>query len=539
MRRATRLLALAFLWPALAGAIPPGWLKRPSPVVLSIKFSTPGCFASGSATGTKGEPVPTARASVAENTVSGSPVSCANDQFRVSEFGLLVEPQAGQYATTPDAPITETVALPVSPGFYGYSEGSGTMAITAGTAVTTGLPCTVSGSSPCIFAVTTGGTVTWTRSGTVSFFNVTANDHNPGFRTSRMHAAGVTVRRYERVSPANPVTASPACWALMGVTPFADGSWARTTVPFTVGTYGAANSADLFVSSGYLNFDTFDGVGAQKRIQHNIGHWADGSTHDIVACVDAGCAMTLWVDGFVAPLSSTSGSGACTTFGSPLTLGASSSPTYALGGYLSQVNVCKTANPGACAGRGPRMQPFQAAALGDSITAGFGVTTSYPATLQTQLAGTWKIANQGLAGDTTTMMLVRWYSTIKRQAPGTLVLLGGTNDLGTGVSAAATWANLLTMYLEARSLGMRLVPVTVLPRNGSGGWDGTKEAQRQLLNAQILAWCSANGVTCVDAAADMDDGSGALKAAYRQADLLHPNQAGADRLATLVRAAFP
>ncbi|WP_242371190.1 SGNH/GDSL hydrolase family protein [Anaeromyxobacter sp. SG26] len=178
--------------------------------------------------------------------------------------------------------------------------------------------------------------------------------------------------------------------------------------------------------------------------------------------------------------------------------------------------------------------------LGDSITSGQAVERPYPDTLKNLLGHSWRVINAGVWGETSTQIRDRWSSSLVGWQIGVVVLLAGTNDLQAQNRTAEEIAlNLQAIYDEALSEGMRVVPVTVLPFRGWRAWTSSIELQRTKLNAWILEYCSLTGVECVDAASQMDDGTGALRPEFDGGDHLHPSQAGTDRLAELVRSAFP
>jgi lysophospholipase L1-like esterase len=519
-----------------------------SNVLAWFPFSEPGCKPSGSVMGTKGEAITVARASVAENTVSGAPVSCPTGQLRLTDSpatGILVEPLRTQYLATPDNPATQSMSIPTgAANVIAWVEGVGSAALaqTAGTPTVSNMPCVVTASTPCIFSVTGGSgsaTVSFTPSGSVTFGQVEWGGQNPGFRTARMHAAGT--RNADVVSVANPMPSGvPGC-VCVSATLTGGRSWTSYTGNLwtSTGTVGGANSARIYLGgNGYLYFDAYDGSTVQRRLAYSqITVWADGSTQDVCACISAGCSLSLWTNGFEAPTAPT-GTGACTTHGTPIYLGGQANAQTMLGGVISDVRIVR--GYGGRAVRPVRLQPYQVAALGDSITS-LGAPP-YVTTLATLLGTAWKPGNYGAAGERTYQMLPRWYSTVRAAAPGSVVVLGGFNDISNGeagVNGASVISSLREIYDSARSYGMRLVPVTILPCGKQAAWNASKETLRGQINSWILSYCAEKGIACVDTEATMGDGAGNLAAAYDSGDGLHPNQAGFNALGTLIRSAFP
>jgi len=188
--------------------------------------------------------------------------------------------------------------------------------------------------------------------------------------------------------------------------------------------------------------------------------------------------------------------------------------------------------------------------LGDSITFGnVSAPTRPPYELQKLIATlpplSRSVLNGGFGGDDVAAMKVRWDSYMSRQGWGTLVFLGGINDLRIGISAADTYATAVQILDDARAKGMRVVVVGILPwANYSVNWTAGKQAQTDAYNALLASWATANGQSYVstDSLGEpvVDGGTGmALKAIYDSGDGLHPNAAGSVALATLVAGAAP
>lgn len=504
-----------------------------SPYLNSVKFAPCGSFASGAGGAT------VTRATSARFDCGGSEQTAGNDVGRITDtpaLGLLVEPTRTQYLTTPDNAPTQTITLPVANSFYAWMEGTGSAQLTAGAATTSGLPCTINTTTGCTFNVTGSGTVTFTKTGTITFAQIEYGGQNPGFKTSRIHSA--TARNADLVQIVNPAPlGTPQC-ACARFRQETDRSWAGwVSVLMSGGTPSAANSIQVMLSSGYIYFDTFDGSAALRRLQYPVSHWADNSQQSVCVCVAPGCVQTLWVNGLQVTGTS-SGTGVCTGLGTPLTLGGKPDLTYMLGGVVSDPVVLRST--AANKAFGVTLQPYQIAALGDSITQ-MG-SPAYIVQAATNLGSAWKARNDGVSGQTTVEMLPRWWSDVRPSASGTFVMLAGINDVRldvSGVSSAATIARLREIYDSALATGMRLVPMTILPFKGDALYTAQRNTDRQTINTWILGYCAAHGITCVDSAADFDDGTGTLKAAYDSGDHLHPSQTGYNRLATLIRAVLP
>jgi lysophospholipase L1-like esterase len=184
-------------------------------------------------------------------------------------------------------------------------------------------------------------------------------------------------------------------------------------------------------------------------------------------------------------------------------------------------------------------------ALGDSITAhgsNEGVPRHYPDKLQALMGTSWRITNGGLHGDSTSGAKSRYDSTYRGQGFSYAVVEIGTNDLANGTSAATIWTTMSALFDEIRTDGLTLIPVTILPRNNTGGWTAGKQTELTTLNTDITNYCTTYSLNCVDAYAGLSNtptDATVLKPAWDSGDHLHPNQDGLDQLATLVRAALP
>jgi lysophospholipase L1-like esterase len=170
--------------------------------------------------------------------------------------------------------------------------------------------------------------------------------------------------------------------------------------------------------------------------------------------------------------------------------------------------------------------------LGDSITEGYaanGQITPYPTTLQSLIG--ISTTNAGVGGDQISQMLTRWNNNYKTQGYTTLVLLGGTNDIGQQVPEATTEANLQTIWQSALNQGCTVYALTVLPFNGANVVN---------INNWIKATAPTLGVHVVDTYSVFNDPNNPayLKPAYDSGDGTHPNQAGADLIANTVFSAM-
>ena len=189
--------------------------------------------------------------------------------------------------------------------------------------------------------------------------------------------------------------------------------------------------------------------------------------------------------------------------------------------------------------------------FGDSLTAGYQsptpdrpqlLETPYGAFLQERLDTEATVAVSGVCGELTGEMIERFDRDVLARKPASVVILGGTNDLGWQTTPSDILGNLVTMYGRALASGVRPVAVTV-PSLRVQGDMGTGEGQawledhirrRRALNGMIQQACAEKRIPCVDFfAATAEQGSGLLARPYSN-DGLHLTTEGYRRLADLL-----
>ena len=191
--------------------------------------------------------------------------------------------------------------------------------------------------------------------------------------------------------------------------------------------------------------------------------------------------------------------------------------------------------------------------FGDSLTAGYQSPTPdwpqlretpYGAFLQERLDACATIAVSGVCGELTSEMVARFSRDVIALKPASVVILGGTNDLGWQAAPADIMRNLLAMYDMALAEQVRPVAVTVPSIRIAGDvgegegrvWlDGHIQRRREL-NEMIQRACLERQLSCVDLfAATQEQGSGLLAEPYSN-DGLHLTTDGYRRLAELLYA---
>ena len=203
---------------------------------------------------------------------------------------------------------------------------------------------------------------------------------------------------------------------------------------------------------------------------------------------------------------------------------------------------------------------FRLACFGDSLTAGFQTPTPgqvpwrdtpYGGFLQEWLGERGNVIVSGICGEVTHEMVGRFDRAILRHSPHAVVILGGTNDLGSGYDPEAIVENLTILYKAAQQNGIRPVGVTLpsiyvdeetlqvrtkkvedvdeLPE-----WIRSHIDRRRVLNRMIQDVCASEHISSVDLFDGTSEGPHDLLAPRFSNDGLHLSTAGYERFARLV-----
>lgn len=172
--------------------------------------------------------------------------------------------------------------------------------------------------------------------------------------------------------------------------------------------------------------------------------------------------------------------------------------------------------------------PIVIAALGDSLTAGYGLPQGqgFVPQLQRWLEGAVdlpvELRNAGVSGDTTAGGLARIDWTLTPEVDGLIVALGG-NDLLRGLPPEAARANLegILQVAKARGLPVLLVGLEATSNYGAD-YKAAFDAMYPELAAQYGALYADNFLGGL-----LQEGANAASAArYMQSDGIHPNAQG-------------
>jgi lysophospholipase L1-like esterase len=184
----------------------------------------------------------------------------------------------------------------------------------------------------------------------------------------------------------------------------------------------------------------------------------------------------------------------------------------------------------------PSEQPCRIGVMGDSIT-----STTSPATWingYMRTAYPTSVSFRNVAVSSTTIEIAKtnqWQNDLRTSGVHSIMMLIGTNDVNAGTSAADILADIDEVADAAISLNMKVITVSILPREASLSLPGYLAV---LLDVNTGLAAAADGVIRIhaDVYADMEDPvlTDDLLTAYDSGDHLHPNQTGQDALGAFI-----
>jgi len=154
-------------------------------------------------------------------------------------------------------------------------------------------------------------------------------------------------------------------------------------------------------------------------------------------------------------------------------------------------------------------------AIGDSITAGYGVSDPYVAKLSRMTKR--KVANGGVNGENVSGGVSRIAGLMDRHKPTSVVILMGINDANREKSMAEAAANLGRIIDVAKAKGAKTIVIGTVPP-----LTGPKADRNDLvkdLNDRIRSLASSKGVRLADINKKMVSGT-------MSSDGIHPNNSG-------------
>ncbi len=186
--------------------------------------------------------------------------------------------------------------------------------------------------------------------------------------------------------------------------------------------------------------------------------------------------------------------------------------------------------------------------FGDSLTVGYQSPTRavpsyhvapYGAVLQKWFGARGSVMIRGVNGETTSEMVNRFSRDVVQDAPHSVVILGGTNDIGLHLPSTAIFNNLIHLYELARGASIEPIAVTIpsLRMTGEGASHDLLEReieQRVEINQNMKAYCGKAGISCLDLFSHtVEEGSVQLAEVYSN-DGIHLSTDGYELLATLL-----
>jgi len=181
--------------------------------------------------------------------------------------------------------------------------------------------------------------------------------------------------------------------------------------------------------------------------------------------------------------------------------------------------------------------PIRVACVGDSITQGVGTQSpdeeSYPARLQSLLGRKWEIRNFGVGGRTLLRKADAYdYSSALQFTPDVVVIALGTNDSKTqiwSVHQSEFADDYVAMIKAFQALPNHPQVWACLPPPAfPGNWGITEDVIRDGVIPGIKKAAQITGIKVIDLHAPL------LESKSWFPDAVHPNEAGAKRIAELV-----
>ena len=191
--------------------------------------------------------------------------------------------------------------------------------------------------------------------------------------------------------------------------------------------------------------------------------------------------------------------------------------------------------------------------FGDSLTAGYQTPspahphaeeTPYGRVLQERLGEQAGVEINGICGEVTGEMVLRFRADVLDRRPQMVIILGGTNDLGWNADPTEIMRNLTKMYELARASSIVPVPVTVPSIRVDVGTDNSDAAswlaqhiqRRQRLNALIADYADRKGLRYFDLFRATAEPDSLLLAELYSNDGLHLTTSGYDLFGRLLYA---
>lgn len=150
------------------------------------------------------------------------------------------------------------------------------------------------------------------------------------------------------VTPTFAATWQPPGWCVCVTAEATGRSWSSASLAlWSIGANGAANSAQLLaLNTSILDFRVYDASATVRQSNSYVHSFADGSTHRIAACDDAG-VLFLYSDGTQVATKNTGGTGLISSWPSTFYVGKRSTGIEWVGA-LRDVRLIRTADHTKC-----------------------------------------------------------------------------------------------------------------------------------------------------------------------------------------------
>jgi lysophospholipase L1-like esterase len=203
--------------------------------------------------------------------------------------------------------------------------------------------------------------------------------------------------------------------------------------------------------------------------------------------------------------------------------------------------------------------PLKIVCFGDSLTLGYQTPTlrspfveniPYGTYVQEWLGARGRVLVRGVCGETTQDMRLRFQKDVLDHRPQVAIILGGTNDLGLGISLATMMENLKFFYEQSQTHGILPVAVTVPSLRDDIGQDDVFEkgqslrgitpvveraiALREILNQSIKDLSRERHIPVVDWFAETCEPKTQVLTSKYSNDGLHLTTAGYRKLAEMI-----
>lgn len=178
--------------------------------------------------------------------------------------------------------------------------------------------------------------------------------------------------------------------------------------------------------------------------------------------------------------------------------------------------------------------------FGDSLTAGYidGVRYApYGQFLQERLGERGSVIVRGQNGELTESMVRRFSSDVLVHKPSHVIVLGGTNDLGQGLSPEQILGQLRLIYQEledAKVQGIALNIPSVLPENPHEEWVSQAIKAREEVNELIRQECLARDILYLDLFTETSSAPEKTLLEALSSDGLHFNEEGYKTIAAFI-----